>query len=189
MNPFKAAQRFFATSILVALCVQTSSPFAAGVHAQDHALTDSIGVPGKAAKINRTITVKMNDAMRFTPSSIQVVQGETIRISVVNLGKIKHEMVLGSEAEIKAHEALMKKHPDMEHADENQISLNPDSKGSIIWQFTKSGKVSFACLQPGHYDAGMKGTIHVVSKKKKLEKNASTINRDSFTHTIQKESI
>ena len=25
----------------------------------------------------------------------------------------------------------------------------------------KSGKVDFACLQPGHYDAGMKGLVTV----------------------------
>ena len=37
--------------------------------------------------------------------------------------------------------------------------------GEIIWQFTKSGKVQFACLQPGHYDAGMKGSISVAGPK------------------------
>ena len=59
----------------------------------------------------------------------------------------------------------MKKNPEMEHADENQISVQPGKSGEIIWQFTKVGKVNFACMQPGHYDAGMKGAV-LVSKAK-----------------------
>jgi Cu/Ag efflux protein CusF len=31
----------------------------------------------------------------------------------------------------------------------------------VVWQFTKAGKVDFACLQPGHYEAGMKGSVTV----------------------------
>ena len=45
----------------------------------------------------------MNDAMRFTPSSIAVKQGETIRLVVKNSGKLKHELVLGTEKELKEH--------------------------------------------------------------------------------------
>ena len=37
-------------------------------------------------------------------------------------------------------------------------------QGEIIWQFTKAGEVKFACLYPGHYDAGMKGQVTVVKK-------------------------
>ena len=33
----------------------------------------------------------------------------------------------------------------------------------MVWHFTRSGTVDFACLQPGHYDAGMKGLITVAS--------------------------
>mgnify|MGYP006179903873 CR=1 FL=1 len=34
-------------------------------------------------------------------------------------------------------------------------------QGEVIWQFTKSGKVDFACLHVGHYEAGMKGQVSV----------------------------
>ena len=30
---------------------------------------------------------------------------------------------------------------------------------------TKTGKIDFACLQPGHYDAGMKGAVMVAGKR------------------------
>ena len=36
--------------------------------------------------------------------------------------------------------------------------------GEIVWQFTKAGVVNFACLMPGHYEAGMKGAIQVGRK-------------------------
>jgi len=61
----------------------------------------------------------------------------------------------------------MKKFPGMEHAEDNMVSVAPGQSGDVIWQFTQSGKVLFACLQPGHYDAGMKGFVAVDRKKLK----------------------
>ena len=58
----------------------------------------------------------------------------------------------------------MKKNPEMEHADANMVTVAPGKTGEIIWQFTSTGKVDFACLQPGHYDAGMKGLVNVAKK-------------------------
>lgn len=59
----------------------------------------------------------------------------------------------------------MKKFTGMEHAEDNMVSVAPGQSGDVIWQFTRSGKVLFACLQPGHYDAGMKGFVAVDGKK------------------------
>lgn len=148
----------------MATTLLASTAFAAGDHAGGHGGTDAIGQAGKAANVKRTITVDMTDAMRFKPASITVKQGETVRFIVKNSGKLKHEMVLGTEKELKEHYELMKKNPEMEHADDNQVTVAPGKKGEIIWQFTKAGKVSFACLQPGHYDAGMKGAVTVSGK-------------------------
>ncbi|MNV75444.1 hypothetical protein D3C71_1687300 [compost metagenome] len=58
----------------------------------------------------------------------------------------------------------MKKFPEMEHDEPSKISLAPGKQGEIIWQFTKAGDVNFACLYPGHYDAGMKGQVKVSKK-------------------------
>ena len=92
-------------------------------------------------------------------------QGETIRFSVKNSGKVKHEFVLGTDKELKAHYELMKKFPEMEHADPNMVSVAPGKTGEVIWQFTQVGKIDFACLQPGHYDAGMRGAVNVAAGK------------------------
>ncbi len=105
----------------------------------------------------------MADAMRFNPSSISVKQGETIRFVVKNSGQVKHELVLGTTEQFKEHYALMLKNPEMEHADANQVTVAPGKTGEVIWRFTKAGKVDFACLQPGNYDAGMKGIVEVAS--------------------------
>ena len=138
--------------------------FAGGDHAGSHHDSNVIGQAGNAVKVTRTIAVDMTDAMRFTPADIAVEQGETIRFVVKNTGKLKHEMVLGTEEELKEHHEVMKKYPEMEHADENQVTVAPGKSGEIIWQFTKAGKVNVACLQPGHYDAGMKGAVAVSGK-------------------------
>lgn len=70
-------------------------------------------------------------------------------------------MVLGTEGELKEHYQMMLKMPEMEHADRNAITLESGKSGEIIWQFTKFGSVSFACLLPGHHEAGMKGSVVV----------------------------
>lgn len=126
---------------------------------QDHAAT--LGKPGDPAKVSRTVGVDMHDNMRFTPSKITVKRGETIRFVVTNSGKLKHEMVLGSIKELKEHAELMRKFPEMEHADPNQVSVDPGKTGEMVWQFTKAGTFDFACLQPGHFEAGMAGKVAV----------------------------
>lgn len=124
----------------------------------------SVGKAGDPSKVTRTVTVNMEDTMRFSPSSISVKQGEVIRFVVKNSGKLRHEMVIGSKDELQEHEKMMQKFPEMEHAEKNQVTLEPGKTGNIIWQFDASGTVDFACLQPGHFEAGMKGAV-IVAKK------------------------
>ncbi len=153
------------TLIAAAVFVLTSnSTFASGNHAGGHghgSQDSAVGVPGRAEQVTRTVEVDMTDNMRFSPASIQVKQGETIRFKVKNSGHLKHEFVLGTDKELKDHYQAMLKNPEMEHEEANMITLAGSKSGEVIWQFTKAGKVHFACLQPGHYDAGMKGAVSV----------------------------
>ena len=123
----------------------------------------ALGRPGDPGKVIWNVEVEMNDAMRFNPESIRVKRGETIRFIVKNTGKLKHEMVLGTIEELKAHAELMRKFPEMEHADPNQVSVEPGKTGELIWQFTNAGTFDFACLESGHYEAGMVGKVQVES--------------------------
>ncbi|MGZ9710175.1 cupredoxin domain-containing protein [Glaciimonas sp. GNP009] len=120
-----------------------------------------MGVPGDASKVVKTIEIDMNDARRFTPATISIKRGETVKFVVKNTGQVKHEIVLGSILELKEHAALMIKFPEMEHSDPNQVSVEPGKTGELIWQFNKAGTFDFACLQPGHFEAGMRGNIVV----------------------------
>ena len=137
---------------------------AAGSHGGGHGKA-AIGKPGVAAKVTRTVVVDMKDDMRFHSSVFSVKQGETIRFVAKNSGKVKHEMVLGTQKDLLDHAEQMKKNPEMEHAEPNMVTVDPGKSGEIIWQFTSAGKVDFACLQPGHFDAGMKGLVNVASSK------------------------
>jgi len=119
------------------------------------------GQPGDPAKATRTIEVTMDDTMRFTPNEIAVKAGETVRFFIKNKGKIAHEMVIGSIADLKAHAAEMKKTPNMKHAQPNMITLGPGKIGGLVWQFDQPGTVDFACLVPGHLEAGMVGKVKV----------------------------
>ncbi|MDB5929266.1 MAG: hypothetical protein JWR60_973 [Polaromonas sp.] len=139
------------------------SAMASGSHGGGHTEA-AIGKPGVASKVTRTVNIDMTDDMKFHASVVKVKQGETIRFIAKNSGKVKHEMVLGTAKDLKEHYEVMKKNPEMEHADANMVTVAPGQSGEIVWQFTSAGKVDFACLQPGHYDAGMKGMVHVAKK-------------------------
>ncbi|PUE56301.1 hypothetical protein B9Z36_11185 [Limnohabitans sp. Rim8] len=132
------------------------------------------GKPGVAANVVRTIHITMSDKNRFTPNSVKVKQGETIRFVVKNAGKKKHEMVIGSVEDIKAHNELMERFPGMEHDEPNMVDLESGQKGEIIWQFTEMGQFQFACLVTGHFEAGMKGVINVVKAPVKAKPKSQT---------------
>jgi uncharacterized cupredoxin-like copper-binding protein len=159
------------TSLSLALWLAATSTFlltgAQVASAQDKPSPSSmgskrVGKPGNAAQVNRSIEIDMTDNMRFTPERIEVKAGETLRLIVKNAGRIRHELVLGSDAYLQKHDQMMRKYPDMAHKKANAVSLAAgQAPGEIIWQFNQAGTLSFACLEPGHYAAGMKGTIIV----------------------------
>ena len=124
----------------------------------------SAGVPGNAKKPARTVTVVMSDdegAMKFTPDRLEVKKGEQVRFVIQNKGTLKHEFTLASVKDNDKHAEMMKKFPDMEHDDPNAKSVDPGKTAEIVWRFTKTGTFEFACLIPGHREAGMHGTVTV----------------------------
>lgn len=119
------------------------------------------GLPGIADNVTRTVAVDMDDTMAFMPAQLTVEAGETLRFTVTNSGQLVHEFVLGATDEILEHHELMKRFPGMEHDEPNSVSLATGEVGDVIWQFSNAGTFQFACLQPGHYEAGMKGNVVV----------------------------
>ena len=123
------------------------------------------GMAGDAKAVARTITLRMTDNMRFTPSHIEVREGETVRLRAENQGQVLHEIVIGTRADLDAHAAMMAKHPGMEHDEPYMAHVKAGQKGSIVWTFNRPGSFDFACLIAGHYQAGMTGTITVIPRK------------------------
>ena len=154
---------------LAALLAASSGAFAHGdeAHAKPHKFdaakveATDFGQEGDPAKVTRTIKVDMADNMRFTPANLVIKRGETVRFVVHNGGKVLHEMVLGTSKALAEHAELMKKFPEMEHSDANMAHVKPGRKGEIVWQFSQPGEFQFACLQPGHFEAGMVGKLSV----------------------------
>lgn len=157
----KLAQGAVAAGALLLSFGAMAAPGHGAGHGGGHDSAAPIGKPGNPAKVSRTIVVDMTDAMRFTPDKIDVKAGETIRFKVSNSGKIRHEMVLGTTADLNSHYQMMLKDPGMRHEEPNSVSLEAGKAGDIVWTFDKAGTVAFACLEPGHYPAGMKGAVSV----------------------------
>ena len=122
------------------------------------------GIAGDAQAVTRTIEIRMTDKMRFTPDLIEVHEGETLRLVHRNGGKILHEFVLGTKQELDEHAALMLKFPNMEHDEPYMAHVGAGQKGEIVWTFNRAGEFDFACLIPGHYQAGMVGKVRVTAK-------------------------
>jgi uncharacterized cupredoxin-like copper-binding protein len=119
------------------------------------------GREGDPRRATRTVKIDMNDKMRFSPASLTVKRGETVRFEVRNSGKIMHEMVIGTMKELKEHAELMRKHPGMEHDEPYMAHVSPGKVETIVWQFTKAGEFYYGCLIPGHFEAGMVGKVVV----------------------------
>lgn len=160
--------------LLLPALVLTASG-AVRAHAEDHEQKDKAAAPisteetsfgrqGDPKQVTRTIRVDMYDTMRFSPEQIRVKEGETIKFVVRNKGKLMHELVLGTMDELKAHGEAMKKHPEMEHDEPFMAHVKPGRSESLVWQFTRAGNFHFACLLPGHFEAGMTGKIKVAVK-------------------------
>ncbi len=103
----------------------------------------------------------MTDQMRFIPAELQIRAGDTVKLVVRNAGKGLHELVIGTKAELDAHAALMVKFPDMAHSEPYMTHVKPGKSDQLIWTFNRVGEFEFACLLPGHYQAGMVGKIKV----------------------------
>lgn len=156
---------------------------AAGHDHGGHHTGAEVGKPGKASEASRTVEVVMYDNY-YEPESITVDAGETVRFVVRNEGMLVHEFNIGTAAMHAAHQEemqMMVEHgviqgdsinremmkmdmgggKTMEHDDPNSVLLEPGKTGEIVWTFADAVDLEFACNVPGHYDAGMYGSLTI----------------------------
>jgi len=114
------------------------------------------GVSGFAAGTvasPRVIRVYAGPGYAFSPSSISVARGETVTFVVTTTGPSAHEFMVGPA------DAVASDAPGTpEVADIGMMQAK-----SLTYTFDGPGPYAFACHATGHYEAGMRGTIVVVS--------------------------
>lgn len=160
------------TAVLAALLALSAAALAHGTAEHQKRANTAIsteehpfGVEGDPRNANRTVTLTMGDKMRYSQAHIRIAQGETITFAVTNKGKLMHELVLGTEDELKRHAQVMMKNPGMEHDEPYMAHVKPGTTERITWKFTKAGTFHYGCLVPGHFEAGMRGVVVVAASK------------------------
>ena len=129
-------------------------------HSHDHGTPAQVLTPSM-----KEVRIEVDDTMRFIPAKWVAQVGEPIRIILVNKSKVDHELVIGSEKEIISHAKEMTNPNTKGHHHTNEISAKPGQQAELVWTFKEPGQYAMACFEPGHYEAGMKGIINVVSNQ------------------------
>jgi uncharacterized cupredoxin-like copper-binding protein len=103
-----------------------------------------------------TLTVRHS---RFTPSSVDVRPGATVRLVVRNLDPIAHELIVGDQGVQDAHETGT----ETSHGERpGEVSVPAGATVETTYTFPRSGTVLLGCHLPGHWDYGMRATARVV---------------------------
>ncbi|MEN8239124.1 MAG: plastocyanin/azurin family copper-binding protein [Actinomycetota bacterium] len=171
-NPLRYFALFMALGLVFAAC---SSDDAGTAESSDTTMTEDMdmdaehseefafGDPMESSDADRVIEITANDDFTFLPSGATVTTGETVTFRVTNTGAIPHDFVLGDEHMQDEHEAEMAEMGgDMAMHDEpNAFVIEPGETKEMTWHMTEPGEILFGCHQPGHYVAGMKGTVVV----------------------------
>ena len=138
-----------------------SGPFAFACHAPghfEHGMAGYIqlvgpGAPAVGTKANpRVVHLDMTDALAFDPNQIAVAMGETVKFVLTNSGTVVHEFQVGPADKVAADEVDGKVVVEKDELDQG-------STNAIVYTFNTTAAYAFACHEPGHYEAGMKGTV------------------------------
>ena len=137
-------------------------------HEDDHAVGTQEGVAEELAATQiRTVEVVMSE-FAFSPGSIEVSAGETVEFVVINTGMVEHELRFSNAHRIEEHIASGHEGHGTEgghHADTDVfVTVAPGATAELTVSFPEDTTVltEIACLIPGHFEAGMKGTVTYV---------------------------
>ncbi|WP_341253792.1 cupredoxin domain-containing protein [Euzebya pacifica] len=130
----------------------------------DHGEEFTWGSPADASEASRTIEIEADDDFTFDPAEVEVEVGETVTFSVTNVGQLPHDFTLGDAETQQAHEeemAEMEGDMDRGATEPNAVTIPAGETVETTWTFTEPGEILIGCHVPGHYDAGMRGTITI----------------------------
>lgn len=113
------------------------------------------------------VAMTVRDTMLFAQSDIAVAVGQTLAIDFENTSRLPHHIVIVDGDMRVATEInrdainqadYLPQHPAVIAS---MPMIMPNQTGGITWQPSQSGTYLFICTYPGHFDAGMYGTITV----------------------------
>lgn len=97
------------------------------------------GTPAQAVRGAQTIDVALHD-YRFEPASITVPAGTRVTLRIQNATGQEHELELDA-------------------FDVEAEGIKPGATATLTFVADRPGSYEYACHLPGHYEAGMKGTL------------------------------
>lgn len=118
-------------------------------------------------EVPRDITVTMTDALRFDPGIIVVSEGETIRFLLDNPTVAPHDFLIGDFREQEQyHQEVVTAGSHAETAETQSefpapVVLEPGETAEVLATFGEPGELLVGCHVPGHWEAGMRGTLVV----------------------------
>lgn len=127
-------------------------------------MSDSYGEPADASAAERTIEVTVDDELTFDPAEFEVAAGEVVTFRVTNIGAAEHEFVLGDEQAQQQMAEDMAGGDDHAHSGDmsNAVTIHGGETAELTWRFPdESTTVLIGCHVPGHYQAGMRGSVAV----------------------------
>lgn len=142
-------KRFLFLPIIVALVLLAAC-------GSDDGSTDA----GANAGADRTVDVEMRD-IAYSPTSIDVRVGETVRFNFKNTGQVEHDAFIGDAAAQDAHEKEMREGHGEHGKEANAVSVKPGKSASLTHTFDKAGQLLIGCHEPGHYTGGMRITVNI----------------------------
>lgn len=130
----------------------------------DMDLSGAFGEPADASQADRTIEVAVDNELAFDPAEYEVAAGEVVTFRIANTGDIEHEFVLGDEQAQQQMSDEMGEDDGHAHSGEmsNAVTIHPGEEAELTWRFPdEATTVLVGCHVPGHYEAGMRGTVTV----------------------------
>jgi len=120
-----------------------------------HILVQGPDVPAVGTvEAPRQVLVTMDDTLHFMPADIPVKAGETVEFILQNTGTVVHEFQVGDADMVAADNVDGAKVVEVD-------GIDPMHVMTTSYTFAADGNYAYACHEPGHYEAGMHGTITV----------------------------
>lgn len=149
------------TTVSLTYAFTGTGPYAFACHAPGHFENGMFGfinlvptVPYVGTPAHpRMIVIRMDDQLEFVPSDVSAKPGETVLFVLANVGSVAtHDFEVGPAERVALNQADGTIVVQVENIEPLHVQY-------LVYTFGTTGSYAFADHRPGHYEAGMKGTV------------------------------